>query len=128
MEELLERKAESCPEFVADLCATEGSILVEATNNKYWGSGHPGIAHTLAVQPKYWRGYNMLGRLLMKLRQKLLKEVGTSDEDGMAMFSTPQFASGQQRGTRSRGSVDTPTSEEKEPRSKKVAFNLCEDK
>ena len=125
MEELLERKAESCPEFVADLCATEGSILVEATNNKYWGSGHPGIAHTLAVQPKYWRGYNMLGRLLMKLRQKLLKEVGTSDEDGMVKFSTPQFASGQRR---ERSSVGTPTSGEKEPRSKKVAFDCSRDK
>ena len=61
----------------------------------------------------------------MKLRQKLLKEIGTSDEDGMVKFSTPQFASGQRRG---RGSVGTPTSGEKEPHAKKVAFDRSGDK
>ena len=59
MYQLLQMKAEQCPAFYQDLEASKGQILVEDTSHEYWGRGNNGT------------GLNMLGRLLMVLRDKL---------------------------------------------------------
>ncbi len=54
------------------LCGTEGSTLIEANqNDQYWSCGlslkHPGIA-----SKEQWKGENMLGNMLMKVRSEIL--------------------------------------------------------
>ena len=56
---LLQQKARQCQKFNDDLKASQNKVLVEDTANNYWGRGKNGT------------GENVLGRLLMTLRQKL---------------------------------------------------------
>ena len=59
MYQLLEAKAEQCSVFRRDLIASRGKLLIEDTSHEYWGRGRRGD------------GLNMLGRLLMVLRDNL---------------------------------------------------------
>ena len=59
MYQLLQHKAEQCPSFAEDLRHSSGRLLVEDTQHEYWGRG------------KNDTGLNMLGRLLMTLRENL---------------------------------------------------------
>lgn len=59
MYELLKEKSKQCPTFRRDLIDTNGAHLVEDTADEYWGRGQTGS------------GLNVLGRLLMTLRDNL---------------------------------------------------------
>ena len=59
MYQLLQVKAEQCPTFHTGLVASRGQALIEDTTHEFWGKGETGS------------GLNMLGRLLMVLRDKL---------------------------------------------------------
>jgi ribA/ribD-fused uncharacterized protein len=59
MFDLLQDKARQCPRFKEDLEASRGRLIIEDTAHEYWGRGHAGS------------GLNMLGRLLMTLRDNL---------------------------------------------------------
>ena len=59
MYQLLQVKAEQCSVFHQDSMASKGQTLVENTTHEFWGKGQTGD------------GLNMLGRLLMVLREKL---------------------------------------------------------
>ena len=59
MYELLKEKSRQCPTFRHDLVASGDAHLIEDTSHDYWGRGSSGS------------GLNVLGRLLMTLRQNL---------------------------------------------------------
>ena len=59
MFDLLQDKARQCSKFREDLEASRGRSLIEDTSHEYWGRGNEGS------------GLNMLGRLLMTLRENL---------------------------------------------------------
>jgi ribA/ribD-fused uncharacterized protein len=59
MYELLQKKALQCASFREDLQASQGKLLIEDTAHEYWGRGQSGT------------GLNMLGRLIMTLRDNL---------------------------------------------------------
>ena len=59
MYDLLQEKSHQCQAFREDLLASRGRSLIEDTSHEFWGRGHTGT------------GLNMLGRLLMTLRDNL---------------------------------------------------------
>ena len=59
MYDLLKDKSQQCQAFREDLLASRGRSLVEDTSHEFWGRGQSGT------------GLNMLGRLLMTLRDNL---------------------------------------------------------
>ena len=59
MYDLLQEKSQQCQVFRNDLSASKDRLLVEDTSHEYWGRGYSGT------------GLNMLGRLLMTLRDNL---------------------------------------------------------
>lgn len=69
MEKALRAKLECCPEFHQALMETGDAILAEATTDTYWGSGLlPKVVKT--TKPDFWPGKNVLGQMLMKLREE----------------------------------------------------------
>ena len=72
MEEILEAKAKSCPEFRQSLIISHGKRLVEAVRTDlFWSSGLiPLDAST--TKPSYYPGLNRLGSILERLRSRLL--------------------------------------------------------
>ena len=69
MFDLLQDKARQCSKFREDLEASRGKSLIEDTSHEYWGRGNADS------------GLNMLGRLLMTLRENLpapIKQVSTA--------------------------------------------------
>ena len=81
MYELIQEKAKQCPTFHKDLQASEGRLLVEDTPHEYWGRGQSGS------------GLNMLGRLLMTLRENLspVQEHRPTNPHGYAQPRKGQF-------------------------------------
>ena len=59
MYQLLDAKASQCPSFCNTLQSTTGRSLIEDTNGEYWARG------------KFGSGLNMMGHLLMTLRDSL---------------------------------------------------------
>ena len=74
MQEILDAKYEVCPEFQKKLEDTGDNILVEATSHPKWGSGIRTYKQTMQTHPKDYPGDNMMGILLMKLRDKHRKK------------------------------------------------------
>ena len=62
----------NCEHMKAKLKLTGTRHLVEATRNKLWGIGQPFTSPNV-LQPETYSGQNLLGKLLMKLRDDLLK-------------------------------------------------------
>ena len=62
---ILEAKIQQCDEFSTELISTEGRVLIEDTANEYWGRG------------KYGQGQNVLGKLLMRIRNQLCEELNS---------------------------------------------------
>ncbi len=70
MRDLLESKAENCPHFRETLIKSGTKILAEATGNTFWATGLD-VRTTSLTKPDYWPGSNMLGMMLMDLRDSL---------------------------------------------------------
>ena len=68
MQMLLQKKYQVCPEF-REALHKSNSIICEATSHPFWASGIPGIRRTLETDPAQWTGHNMLGCLLIDLRE-----------------------------------------------------------
>ena len=67
-------RAKFKPEHMqAKLRLTEKRQLVEATRNRLWGIGQPFTSPNV-LQPGSYGGQNLLGKLLMKLRDELLQD------------------------------------------------------
>ena len=67
MKELLEAKYKQCEVFRNTLLSTEDDILVEATRDLKWACGlDPDTAKI--TDPHYWPGQNLLGAMLMDMR------------------------------------------------------------
>jgi ribA/ribD-fused uncharacterized protein len=67
------------PELMHRLASTKDALLVEASpRDRLWGAGlgKPGIAKYLAEGRTEFRGRNLLGKLLMKLRSGVCENVG----------------------------------------------------
>ena len=72
MENLIRLKAKQCDEFQQVLVHSEG-IIAEATQDTFWGSGMtPEI--TECTDPGFWKGRNILGKIMMSLRDEILKD------------------------------------------------------
>ena len=59
------------PKLKSIILSTEDKILVEASPfDKIWGIG---MAHDnpSATKPEQWKGLNLLGKVLMKVREEL---------------------------------------------------------
>lgn len=62
-------KFSSTPELRAQIVATGRQVLVEASPlDRIWGVG---VGANKAQTPKEWRGLNLLGRVLMQVRETL---------------------------------------------------------
>ena len=88
--EAVESKFRSDDELRKILLETEGKIVVEAATDKAWGIGFveysstnekgevkrgaKRLDNTWEVTPQQWKGMNLLGRCLMDVREKLLRE------------------------------------------------------
>lgn len=81
MYQLLQVKAEQCPVFRQDLMASHGQMLIEDTTHEYWGRGRSAT------------GLNMLGRLLMVLRDKLPESTPSQAQTRSSFPSFPQRSS-----------------------------------
>jgi ribA/ribD-fused uncharacterized protein len=77
MYQLLQVKAEQCSVFRQDLVASRGQTLLEDTSHEYWGRGGNGT------------GLNMLGRLLMVLRDKLPDSPPSASQSQSSYLSFP---------------------------------------
>ena len=72
MNNLLEAKAEQCPEFRQCLLESATKILAEANPSKFWATGMSAYL-TEHTDPDFCPGHNQLGTLLMNLATHLLK-------------------------------------------------------
>lgn len=64
----------SIPELKKEILSTEDKILVEASPFDYiWGVGL-GEDDPRILEPKQWKGLNLLGKVLMEVREHLRKE------------------------------------------------------
>ena len=72
MDEILEAKAKSCPEFRQSLIISHGKRLVEAVRTDlFWSSGLIPLDASM-TKPSYYPGLNRLGSILERLRSRLL--------------------------------------------------------
>ncbi len=73
MKELLRIKVERCTQFRDTLIQSGTKILAEATGNTLWATGLD-VSTTSITKPEYWPGMNMLGMMLMELRDSLITD------------------------------------------------------
>lgn len=78
MRELITTKAEMNEDFKAALLDTGDCIIAEATGHKIWASGLD-VFMTQRTDPSYWPGQNLLGRIMMSLRDQIK---GVSNTEG----------------------------------------------
>ncbi len=71
-------KYSSCP-HAKDVLVCSKPCLVEATSNRFWGSGL-GPDHTVSTLKDYWPGQNHMGQILCQLHEEIL-ESETHDGD-----------------------------------------------
>ncbi len=55
-----------------------GLIIVEATGDKFWGSGLT-LEQTRQCLPEFWPGENRMGKILIELCQKYMAERDSRD-------------------------------------------------
>lgn len=73
MKEILAAKAQQVPEFHDKLLDTDDNILVEATFDRFWGSGLDKV-DTVYTKRRFWPGKNHLGSILEDIRKDILSE------------------------------------------------------
>ena len=84
MKEVLIAKASSVPKFRQALIDTGDNIIAESTDDPYWGCGFANEAVASSIDPTFYKGSNMLGNLLMTVRDIVKNDdcEATSDSDG----------------------------------------------
>ena len=71
MKTIAQAKFDSVEEFRKELIDSAGMYLIEATMDTYWGVGF--LRDVAAYcRPQYWPGENVMGRILMEIRDKHL--------------------------------------------------------
>ena len=71
MKKIAQAKFESVEEFRKELIDSRGMYLIEATTDTFWGVGF--LTNVAACcKPQYWPGENVMGRILMEIRDKNL--------------------------------------------------------
>ncbi len=73
MKDLLRAKLESCTQFRDALIQSGDKILAEATGSTLWATGLD-VRTTSVTKAEYWPGMNMLGLMLMDIRDSLMKD------------------------------------------------------
>ena len=80
MKELIVAKVAQVPEFENTLLGSSDCVLAEATPDKCWASGLSSDT-TSKTLPDTWSGLNMLGKLLMEVRDSILLNLSETDDD-----------------------------------------------
>ena len=80
MRELIEAKVAQVPEFENTLLGSSDCVLAEATPDKFWASGLSSET-TSKTLPHTWPGLNMLGKILMEVRDSILTNQSETDDD-----------------------------------------------
>ncbi len=78
MEAILEAKLEQVPEFRSQLMETGSAVLAECTHDLFWAAGLT-ANQAKHCKPAYFPGQNMLGKILMNLRERH-RNVNNNDE------------------------------------------------
>jgi len=73
MKEILDAHAQQVPEFHDKLLDTDDNILVEATFDRFWGSGLDKV-DTVYTKRRFWPGKNHLGSILEDIQKDILSE------------------------------------------------------
>ena len=74
MTELVDIKAKCSPRFFHELHGTKSANIVEATGDQYWACGIPNPKVAASTAKDYWQGNNILGAILMELRDTTLDD------------------------------------------------------
>ena len=73
MKTIAQAKFDSVEEFRKEMIDSAGMYLIEATVDTYWGVGF--LRDVAAYcRPQYWPGENVMGRILMEIRDRHLGE------------------------------------------------------
>ena len=80
MEELLTIKADIDFQFLSVLQETGDKVIVEATSDVYWGSGIADLDLAASTSQDFWIGQNILGEMLMDIRQRTKRQYLTVKE------------------------------------------------
>ena len=73
MKTIAQAKFDSVEEFRKEMIDSVGMYLIEATVDTYWGAGF--LRDVAAYcRPQYWPGENVMGRILMEIRDRYLGE------------------------------------------------------
>ena len=73
MKRIVQAKFDSVEEFRKEMIDSAGMYLIEATTDTYWGVGF--LRDVAAYcRPQYWPGENVMGRILMEIRDTYLGE------------------------------------------------------
>ena len=56
MRVVLQAKADSCSEFKSVLVNSGNSLIVEATDDQFWGCGIPSTTNVASTLPSYYKG------------------------------------------------------------------------
>ena len=90
MRSIAQAKFDSVDEFRKEMLDSAGMYLIEATTNTFWGVGF--LRDVAAYcRPQYWPGENVMGRILMEIRDRHLgelKELLPYEEIGCKVHST----------------------------------------
>lgn len=71
MKKITKAKFDSVEEFRKEVLDSKGMYIIEATTDTFWGVGFlPEIA--IFCRPQYWPGQNVMGRIIMELRDTFL--------------------------------------------------------
>ena len=84
MKDILLAKATSVTNFREALLNSGDNIIVEVTDDPYWGCGITNQAVASSIDPTYFKGSNMLGNILMQVRSLIAKgdeHIMSSDSD-----------------------------------------------
>ena len=71
MKDILLYKFKHNPYHRSKLIATYGKVLYEACTDKFWGCGYP-ITETYNIRENNLKGLNMLGKILMEIREQII--------------------------------------------------------
>ena len=98
MKEILNAKVEQVPDFHDTLLESNDNILVEATYDRFWGSGLDKV-DTVYTKRRFWPGKNQLGSILEDIR----KDISTEH------FVRPKYHAGR-KSSRPQGPITRSTS------------------